>query len=269
MFETACVGREGDKKSALNKFVQRNWSDYKLGVLVDWEEKINGCEIWFCSHFYTHNKSTTKTIEISFNGAFLINGNPIGKLPKEITTHADYIRIFGDIVFDVQESCESKESFVTVKSAGNDCDSYTFKMNEGKLIIKERQINQKKFVYLDNKYFWPILPFKLVHQYSHWLNLDENYIDFRPVGYKSQNFQEIFYKIDLNEKNLIEISTGRIMVDIHSKTFTEIYDKIIHLLEYKKYVQMFYCEKEEEFNLSDNIPNNKRRSEKISQTDIL
>ena len=68
---------------------------------------------------------------------------------------------------------------------------------------------------------------------------------FRPKRYSEPSYLDsITYSLDLKKHRLLEILTGRKLVDIKTKTFSEIYRKIGRRLELEKFIHVFSHKKQ-------------------------
>lgn len=117
-------------------------------------------------------------------GAFLVNGLPMGRLPKTITGHPVFQRVFGNITFEVQPMIKA---FHTV-ALFNDC-RYIFREDKGDGVIIKEQANEavdriKELI--PHSKLSGLFPFSLIKHFSHWFNFERNTIEFRPKLFSEQ-----------------------------------------------------------------------------------
>lgn len=81
----------------------------------------------------------------------------------------------------------------------------------------------------------------LVERYSHWWNVSENVIEFRPKSFTDERFMlpdGVEYKLDLNAHRLVHMKTGNEMLDVNSDGCKNI-TKQLSRLECKHYIHIF------------------------------
>ena len=96
-----------------------------------------------------------------------------------------------------------------------------------------------EFNFIPSSTFKSLLPTNLITDYSHWLNKNENYIEFRSKLYTDKNEEKVFYKFDLYDCKLYDLVCEQYLVDIQSSTFKEIHNKITKRVELSEFVHMF------------------------------
>ncbi|KAK0723613.1 hypothetical protein B0T26DRAFT_811927 [Lasiosphaeria miniovina] len=127
---------------------------------------------------------------VSFNllkGLVLVNGHPLARLPESYQTHPTFIQLFGRQILDVMPSAIPEMQF----SARRDQMGWGvhFAMTDGKLVIRaiSRDISPlgnaspTMWEYIPCEYLKEDLPATFVKRYSHWMNLSNQVIQFRPV----------------------------------------------------------------------------------------
>ncbi|KAL9653598.1 hypothetical protein ABK040_000515 [Willaertia magna] len=218
----------------LNEFAKQHWHDFENGIVGDWERY----DRWYCTEFKTKDTSIMLQID-SLRGALLINGSPIGRLPEQITNHPDYNRIFGNHVFEVQPG-SSYNTFVTIhKFKGSIFRFSLLSEKEENISIVEIR-DGKEYILFSHSHFIDQnqdLPSIFIENYSHWFESSTNTILFRSVSFVDT--KESLYQLNLATREIKEMSTNRLLVDINSTSFNEIYSKILRRLELKHYIHMF------------------------------
>jgi len=127
---------------------------------------------------------------VSFNllkGLVLVNGHPLARLSESYQTHPTFIQLFGRQILDVMPSAIPEMQF----SARRDQMGWGvhFAMTDAKLVIRaiSRDISPlgnaspTMWEYIPREYLNEDLPATFVKRYSHWMNLSNQIIQFRPV----------------------------------------------------------------------------------------
>ena len=78
----------------LNDFIQRYWSEAKEGRIEGWYQYSVPAQRWFHTKFIRKSDDAKIIIQLSINGAFLVHGSPVGKLPQNIITHPNFVSYF-------------------------------------------------------------------------------------------------------------------------------------------------------------------------------
>lgn len=193
---------------------------------------------------FTHFIEDHVQIDI-IKGTFLVNNNPVARLPEKIHNHIQYQRLFGDTVFDVQPT--GQNCFYT--NDVYDGSRYLFEMEEtteddvpkSELIIKEHRETGDIFQLIPHSCFADEIPFLLVENYSHWWNQQAEIIEFRPKEFKPREFcnpNRVSYEINLYLNELMEMKTKRKFIDIISPTYKKMVE-YLNRLEDSKYIHIF------------------------------
>jgi hypothetical protein len=217
------------KDESLTEFLRLSWADYNDGIFESWKPYEKPNNQWFLTSYKSNNKILG--IQLCLNGLLLIQNKPIGKLPENICTHKIFKEYFEAIDFEVMPSID--DLYVTKKYNNV---NYSFFYHHDCLVIKEYS-KLGQYLYIPKKSFVNIFPSKLVNEYSHWLNLDSNIVEFRSENFSKDN-QKIFFEFHSKEKRLK--NGNQFLIDIKSKTFKEIEEKITFRLELPEFVHV-YC----------------------------
>lgn len=135
------------------------------------------------------------------NGIFLVNGNPLTRLPHVITSNPMYKRTFGDRNFDVL----FKKDGVMATSTRIDGRFYEFITDPElkSLSIRESGYDDmsQALELLDGtkeglSTWGRDLPRRLREMHSHWLSSKRNVIVLRPVCFKERRVDFILYRCD-------------------------------------------------------------------------
>jgi len=139
----------------------------------------------------SHTGTPDSPMTVSFNllkGLVLVNGHPLARLPESYQTHPTFIQLFGRQILDVMPSAVPEMQF----SARRDQMGWGvhFAMTDGKLVIRAilrdnisplGKASPTMWEYIPREYLNGDLPATFVTGYSHWMNLSNQVIQFRPV----------------------------------------------------------------------------------------
>jgi hypothetical protein len=137
-----------------------------------------------------------------FNGFVLINGNPPSTLPLSVRTHHLFLRVFGDVDFQVTTKIRenSKDAFFESTESIGGC-FYQFALVGNRLSIIE--LGEDQLELIDHNIYDDLndhLPPRLRSMYSHWYSHAENVLFFRPHSFKDKS---IFYVLQAKCKTNI------------------------------------------------------------------
>jgi hypothetical protein len=171
----------------LSLFVRSHWRDAEMGTMGTWRSYPAPAERWYYATFTANEKlgGKARTIQIdTLRGSFLVDGQPMARLPDEITSNDVYIRVFGDVVLDVQPGAKHGEYVTARQHQGS---TFTFSRNEStnevgevesRIVIQDRRaaddgsyrdyelVPHFKFGDGGGREF----PRRLIDGYSHWLD---------------------------------------------------------------------------------------------------
>lgn len=170
-------------------------------------------------------------------GEFLVNNHPVSRLPKSITEHPHFQRVFEQFIFEVHQ--EASGRFDTKHKYKNS--HYSFLGDDDEVIITERKENGDEYELIPDENFVAEIPYLLVENHSHWWCKAKKIIEFRPICFSDPNIstsEGVQYELDLNIGNLLHRKTKKAMLDVTSGS----YKKIVHQLsrlESKKYIHIF------------------------------
>lgn len=173
-------------------------------------------------------------------GEFLVNNSPVSRLPKTITEHPMFQRVFDQFIFEVHQ--ESSERFCT-KYKHRNC-YYSFYGSDDEVIITERKRSGEIYELIPENNFSYEIPYLLVENHSHWWCKTRNIIEFRPVKFSNPAISVpdgVQYELDLNNGTLINVKTRNIMLDVTSESFCKIINQLSRL-ESKKFIHIFMIE---------------------------
>ncbi|KAK0208018.1 hypothetical protein DFS33DRAFT_1300737 [Desarmillaria ectypa] len=148
-------------------------------------------------------------------GLLLINGKPLGRLPRDITSHATYGRIFGAKNLDVIPSDMPGIEYAS-RCLISGWQVYLGLQNDA-LVIRAKSTDVVLEL-IPHTTFNLDLPRLFVEEYTHWINLKTSEVELRPLvslwESSPQNWRMIF-----NASKRRMVLDNHEMIDIHSRTF--------------------------------------------------
>jgi len=249
------------EENGLSKFLYEYWSASRNKKESCIWTSYRRSSPWFHADFRTSDNKVCKLQVDVMSGAFLVDGSPCKALPRAISSHKVYQRLFGNSMFNVQPT--GSGGYRTSMSVNG----FFFEFYEagasdkgGPTIIKERQSDGVRLLLIPEETFNSDIPEALVQNYSHWLALRKQAnnesrnkdavpyrVYFRPVKYNSENFTSSFasgsgFVLNCITQEITEIRTGLNLIDVHSKSFKELYSKVFCRLAPELRVHVFKTE---------------------------
>ncbi|CAF5035505.1 unnamed protein product [Rotaria sp. Silwood1] len=177
-------------------------------------------------------------------GTFLVDVMVIGFLPENITTNELFLRVFGNHIFEVQLG-KSPKTYITKHSYhGNGKVQYEFCFNDKikclKVTGRHIQIDET-FQLITHTCFQKELPGMFVSKHSHWMNVQTQIVEFRPIHFKELDFLD-------NRPYILSLKTGyvittmennaQILINQSSIFFQNLFNRYFSRLDDKPYVYM-------------------------------
>jgi hypothetical protein len=222
----------------LNDYVASIWPILKNGKILQWKQLNAPLQEWHEAKFILNSSSNQpKTLQIGINGEFLVDSQPVGRLPNEILKHPLYLRYFLDFKNFIVYPSSTYGTYVTSNN-GDGGVNYEFNLYESDLVISEtHKEDEEKLQLIPHEKFDGFFPPLLVDDYSHWLNKSKERVVLRDKSF-SETFRCEHYVFDVAEKILYEPKNGDKFFFIQSKTFEELEHIITSRLEMKRYVHV-------------------------------
>ncbi|CAF1128844.1 unnamed protein product [Adineta ricciae] len=177
-------------------------------------------------------------------GSFLVDGLTIGYLPEKITSNPLFVRVFDSHVFEVQAS-DKPHTYVTKYAYhGNGRVDYEFSFNErfqSPIIYETHKETGDRFQLIPHTCFLEDFPDEFASCYSHWMNLANQTIEFRPIKFNNADFLD-------DKPYILEVATGcltstniddkKVLINGKSKFFQNLFKKYFNRLDDQAYVYM-------------------------------
>ncbi len=164
------------------------------------------------------------------NGSFLIDGAPLNRLPNEVESNPLFSRVFGSAIFEVHRN---GQLFRTHK-LNDSTFEFLVAPNEQVFITEIR--DEGKFLLLDYQLMQFLFPYALVHDYSHWANIKEQVVEFRPVNFANRG--AVDFKASIATGKVRCCNNNRLLISIGSTFFREV-EKIFDRLDASPHIQLF------------------------------
>ncbi|CAM4909258.1 unnamed protein product [Rotaria socialis] len=193
---------------SLNDFAAIYWAVIRTkgAMKSKWKKRtLDSYDGWYdCQYGSRH-------ISIDYiRGTFLVDNMAIGFLPEKITTDPLFVRVFDNYIFEVQ-SGESPQTYITKYAYHDDGKvHYEFYFNDinKSLIITERHIEANEiFQLIPHDCFLDELPDTFVSKHSHWMDMKNEKMEFRPIRFQETDFLN-------NKPYILSINTGYITTTV-------------------------------------------------------
>ena len=167
----------------------------------------------------TQESSVQTSQEIHYNileGELIVDGMPVGRLPKEYLCNYLYKRVFGSQILDVVLADMPGMNFMTAQFVHGY--KVYFAMRDGRLAIRTRK-GQNALGLLLQDYFDGDIPANMIDEYTHWLDLSSKQIEFRPLDLPRSSSRTCWrLQYQVNSGSYL-FKGERRLVDIRSHTF--------------------------------------------------
>ncbi|KAL8755210.1 MAG: hypothetical protein Q9184_004869 [Pyrenodesmia sp. 2 TL-2023] len=172
---------------------------------------------WLCKDTLSGPFSNSQTVYYNvLNGQLLIDGRPLGTLPKEYTSHSLFIRIFGAQILRVSASNMAGMLYMTAN------EEYGYKLH---FVIKSAdliiwaQTASTVFELIPHERFRGDFPTIFIDDYVHWLDLQQSELEFRPLSQKWLTSSEN-WRLHYDSHGMSRLQKENTqLVDIRSPTF--------------------------------------------------
>ena len=155
------------------------------------------------------------------DGELLVDGRPLGRLPRDYLGSGTYKRVFGPQLLNVLTADMPGMLYMTAQKI-HDYVAY-FTLREGKVVIKLRRGSQT-LEYLPHDIFVGDMPSQFVNDYAHWLDLSSHEIEFRPLE-QLWTTSAKNWRLRYHTKSPSHLSKGDTkLIDVRSDTFASTMD---------------------------------------------
>ncbi|KAL8995005.1 MAG: hypothetical protein Q9169_005181 [Polycauliona sp. 2 TL-2023] len=164
--------------NGLDLAISRVWSKFQCTDKV-WQRLVQHDTPWIFKQ--TSTDAGVESQQVSYNvlsGELLVDGRPLGVLPKDYTSHRVYLRIFGAQILRVSTSDMASMQYMT--AAEEYGYRFYFDLREADLIIRAKTASTILQL-IPHKTFLDDFPMRFVEDFTHWLDLTTSVVEFRPL----------------------------------------------------------------------------------------
>ncbi|KAG9126633.1 hypothetical protein FRC07_002686 [Ceratobasidium sp. 392] len=174
------------------------------------------------------------------NGSLLVDGQPLGRLPRNYVAHPTYTRLFGQKVLDVVPADSPGMVFTTRNYIDGNLVSFCIENSSGELVI-QAQREGTTFQLIPHSKLANDFPFFFSWDYHHWIDLDTKIVEFRPLTSpwvsRDKNWKLYFSNPSICTMEKPDVDGSTVLLDVHSPTFNDI-ARQIDPLESSRYLHV-------------------------------
>ncbi|CAF1091829.1 unnamed protein product [Didymodactylos carnosus] len=174
---------------SLNDFAAIYWAVIRSKGTMDCKWKKRKKDVY--DGWYDGQYVSAQISIVCLRGTFLVSGMTVGFLPEKVTSNELFVRVFDHYIFEVQAT-ESSNTYITKYSYHGDRRvQYEFHFDDrtDRLTVHERHIRTKEmFELIPPSCFEAELPDTFVSSHSHWRNINDQTIEFRPIHFSDSDF---------------------------------------------------------------------------------
>ncbi|KAF7328474.1 hypothetical protein MVEN_02534300 [Mycena venus] len=215
-------------RGGLDKAVRREWPGYSPDG--PWVFAAGANECWVSTRTASVAGAGPQIVDLNIrNGTLLVDGKPLGQLPKEIVSHDTYTRLFGKKILNIIPSRLPGMDFATRQAIfGAQIHFHLDRKNE---LVIQAQCGSSIYELIPHRKFFDDLPTFFVDGFTHWLLLGQSMsstVEFRPRATwwetSVENWRIEYCSWEMHRGTLC-------MIDIHSLTFKMCWDRVAALEE--------------------------------------
>ncbi|KAF8601976.1 hypothetical protein BDV93DRAFT_495249 [Ceratobasidium sp. AG-I] len=223
----------------LDPAVTQLWPDYRADS-IGWASLADPNTRWVST---VTGSTTRQSVHLNLlEGRFLIDGKPLGRLPREYVSHPSYTRLFGQKVLDVVPASSPGMEFAT-RVHVNDY-QISFALDTGsKALIIQAQKDGRTYELVPHTILADDLPLFFSSDYHHWADLQSGVIELRPLSkpwlIDYRNWQLRFSTTADSVVELVTEGGSSFLTDIHSPLFRSTSQRLAPL-ETSRYLHVTY-----------------------------
>ncbi|KEP48081.1 putative kinase-(PK-like) protein [Rhizoctonia solani 123E] len=212
------------------------WPDYQPGS-TGWRIYSASNSRWVSTTTARTHGDRTQEVHLNIlTGQLLIDGKPLGRLPRQYVEHPTYIRLFGQKILDVVPSKSPGMDFATRDYVHGYQVSFAFEGSSNQLIIQARK-NNRHYELIPHEKLTVDFPLFFSEDFHHWADVRGKTVEFRRLSDAwSVDSSEWLLRFD-SSRTLKNLANGSCLVDIHSPAFHSL-TRSISPLECDRYVHV-------------------------------
>ncbi|KAG9102907.1 hypothetical protein FRC06_000826 [Ceratobasidium sp. 370] len=173
-------------------------------------------------------------------GSLLVDGQPLGRLPRDYFTHPTYTRLFGRKVLYVVPANSAGMDFATRTHVEGNQVSFHMQEDSKELIIQASR-NDATFELVPQSKLAGDFPGFFSSDYHHWINLITGVVEFRPIiapwSSNEKNWHLRFSGSSTYIMERVDENGSTLLLDVHSLSFKQI-ARQIEPLESSQYLRI-------------------------------
>ncbi|KAH7333017.1 hypothetical protein B0J17DRAFT_721862 [Rhizoctonia solani] len=196
------------------------WPEYRRGP-TGWRVYGVPNNRWITSTTAKTNEDRSQEVHLNLlTGQLLIDGKPLGRLPRQYVEHATYIRLFGQKILDVVPAKSLGMEFATRDHIHGYQISFTLEKSKKELIIQAQQ-GDRLYELVPHGKLSDDFPLFFTENYHHWADVKNKTVQFRLISDPwLVDKCEWILRFAGPKATTLERSTGSSsLVDIHNPAF--------------------------------------------------
>ncbi|QRW06895.1 kinase-like protein [Ceratobasidium sp. AG-Ba] len=213
------------RPTLLDGSVSRYWSGYRPSS-AGWTVLPGSNSRWITTNTLSSATNPSQQIHIDLlEGVLLINGRPLGRLPRDYVSHSTYVRLFGRKVLDVVPASSRGMVFASRTHMDGNEISLCLEATSGELVVQALR-DGNTYELIPYSRFKEDFPAFFSSEYHHWINLDTGEVEFRPLDnpwHTSPDNWRLYSPTNSDARMGKTTEKGeRVLFDIHSLGFRHI-----------------------------------------------
>ena len=204
--------------TGLNQAISKVWPSFQ-SASNRWDAFTGPNQRWVTTQTKaSFGCASQKVLYNVLDGELLVDGRPLGRLPREYICSESYRRVFGSQILHVFAA----DMLGMLYMASQKIHGYVayFALRDGKVVIKLRQ-NSQILEYLPHDIFVNDMPSEFVNDYAHWLDFSSHEIEFRPIE-QLWTTDITNWRLRYRSTSPSHLSKGNTkLVDVRSTTFAK------------------------------------------------
>ncbi|KAG9122623.1 hypothetical protein FRC07_000929, partial [Ceratobasidium sp. 392] len=157
------------------------WNSYRPGS-SGWTSHPDSGSRWVSATSESSAERSSQQVFLNLlEGRLLVDGKPLGRLPKEYIAHPTYIRIFGEKVLDVVPSSSPGMEFTARSLIEAHEVSFHLDGSTAELIIRART-EDATLELVSPTCLLEDFPLLFSSDYHHWITTETGAVEFRPLS---------------------------------------------------------------------------------------
>ncbi|KAL8872321.1 MAG: hypothetical protein Q9174_002028, partial [Haloplaca sp. 1 TL-2023] len=164
--------------AGLDRAIARIWSAFQTSATA-WSYLVGLEGRWIIKMTLSGPQRESQIVSYNLiSGELLVDGRPLGVLPKAYTSNPNFVRIFGAQILRVSASDMPGMQYMTVNAVHGYV--FYFGTHQSDMIIRAKS-SCVIYEVIPPNHFIDDVPISFVEEYSHWLNLSTKILEFRPL----------------------------------------------------------------------------------------